>query len=203
MTDPALRRRVAVHEAGHAVAFVVLGIPLEFASIRPGRSFLGVVVPAARDGADLGALNFDAICNEPPALREDVERRIIAGLAGELAELYGTATPASGYLDDDDEQIARAALATLPSRIAELVTEHEDRLDPVTADEDAARELADAFAGPDVGPHYLAWLRAEARDLVTRYAAAILRVADALERRAILTGDAVAALVHPQRSKGA
>ena len=45
------------------------------------------------------------------------------------------------------------------------------------------------------GAFYLEWLRAEARALVVRYQDEILRVADALERHAVLRADEVAALV--------
>jgi hypothetical protein len=47
------------------------------------------------------------------------------------------------------------------------------------------------------GAFYLELLRAEARALVVRYRAEILREADALERLAVLRGDAIAALVFP------
>jgi len=52
------RRRTAVHEAGHAVAGIVLGHAIEHASISPGRGFRGIAVPVPRDlpGADA----FDA-----------------------------------------------------------------------------------------------------------------------------------------------
>ena len=69
-------------------------------------------------------------------------------------------------------------------------------------DETTAWRTAHALAGDfEVTLHYLAWLRGEARQLVVRCAPAILRVADALERSAVLDGEQVAALVRP--SKGA
>jgi hypothetical protein len=52
------------------------------------------------------------------------------------------------------------------------------------------------------GAFYLECFRVESRALVVRYAAAILRVADALERHAILQGDQVAALSIPRRKTG-
>ena len=62
-------------------------------------------------------------------------------------------------------------------------------------DEEHAWSLTQASAGPGVGAWYLDWLREEARAFVVRYHAAILRVADALERHAVWRGDQVAALV--------
>ena len=83
--DPAARRRTALHEAGHAVAFVTLGIPLEYASIRPGRSFNAVVVPTHREMPDLDAFGVGLLVEQPSALRAELERDVIATLAGDLA----------------------------------------------------------------------------------------------------------------------
>jgi hypothetical protein len=47
--------------------------------------------------------------------------------------------------------------------------------------------------------HFFEMLRIEPQDLVMRYSAAILRVAEALERHAVLRGDQASALVFPKR----
>ena len=47
--------------------------------------------------------------------------------------------------------------------------------------------------------HYFEMLRIEPQGLVTRYSAAILRVAEVLERHAVLRGDQASALVFPKR----
>ena len=194
--EAAARRRTALHEAGHAAADVVLGLPLEYASIRAGRTFAGVAVPVARDLRDADKLTMYPTMLQPPALRDDVERRVISMLAGALAELYlGELPPPRDYSDDEALAIARAALARLPPRLAELVVHHEEREDPTGGDEDNAYGLAEAIVGPEAAELYLALLRHEARALVVRYHAAIRSVADALERHAVLSGDAVAALV--------
>ena len=57
-------------------------------------------------------------------------------------------------------------------------------------DEDNAYGLAEAIVGPEAAELYLALLGHEARALVVRYHAAIRSVADALERHAVLFGDA-------------
>lgn len=204
--DPSARRRTALHEAGHACAEVILGGAVEYASIRPGRTFAGIEVPAARDLIDVDGFApwLPSVTLEPPALRVAVERQIIATLAGELAALYLAPLPARGwYGPDDAAEIARQALVGLGPRIADLVVGHELREQPTDSDEVSAQSLASAFAGPEAGPYYVEWLRCEARELVTRYHAAIRRVADALERSAVLRGDQIAALVHPTQEEPA
>jgi hypothetical protein len=83
-------------------------------------------------------------------------------------------------------------------RLAELVVDREESDEPLDDDETHAFALAGAIAsiGSEMGgAFYLEWLRAEARALVVRYQDEILRVADALERHAVLRADEVAALV--------
>lgn len=182
---PLDRRRIALHEAGHAVACVVFGTPLEYVSIRPGRTFGGVTVGVPREVPDAPgrATWLD------PAIRVDLERRVIASLAGDLAERLD---PTAGPRPVDETEV-RAALEALGPRVVELI-EREQRDDPVLSDAAAAWYLAERLAG-DGARHYVEWLRVEANELVLRYAAAIGRVAEALERREVLDGPAVAALV--------
>jgi hypothetical protein len=189
------RRETALHEAGHAVAQVLLCLPLEYASIRRGKTFGGVVVPAPME-IDVNGIQHGRVSQQLPSLRSIVERRIISTLAGELAARYLAAEPApAGYVDDETETIAREALQRLGPRLAELVVHHEQAED-TGSDEANAWKDAGIFADGEPQAAYLAWLRAEARLLVTTYAPAILRVADALEKYAVLNGEQVAALVH-------
>jgi len=199
--DPAGRRRTALHEAGHAVADYVLGRPIEYVSIRPGLTFGGIAVTMPRDRPDAGGFApWSPVALQPPALRADIERQIIATLAGELSALFLAVAPGTvRYSDDAAEEIAGGALAALGPRTAELVVDHEESEESSGSDETNAWDLAVAFAGPEVGGHYLGWLRAEARELVICYHGAISRVADALERHAVLAGEQVAALVHPPK----
>jgi hypothetical protein len=166
---------------------VVLRGTVEYVSIRPGRTFSGINVPVRTGRSDVDRFNpFLPVNAQPPALRGDVERDIICKLAGDIAALY-LATPTSGYRDEpDSDSIARRALESLGPRLAELVVAREESEEASDGDEANAWQLADAFAGPEVGMFYLEWLRASARALVMRYSAAILRVADALERHAVL-----------------
>ena len=88
----------------------------------------------------------------------------------------------------------------LGPRISELVIHHETRDEAYVSDQHRATDFAIAVFGDVLGgAHYLAWLRAEAEALVIRYRTAILRVADALERHAVLRDEQVAALVYPSR----
>ena len=196
---PERRRHVALHEAGHAVASDLFGMPLEYVSIRPGETFDGIT---SGDPHPIPP-GFDAsrpVAAQPHEVRAAVERRILGDLAGDVAARYLAAEPATVRCDPlEAAEIDRQALTAVGPRTAELVVREEERTEPHESDEAKAWELADAFAGPETGWRYLEWLRSEARDLAIRYHPAILRVADALERSGILTGEQVAALVHPPR----
>jgi hypothetical protein len=139
---------------------------------------------------------------QPPRMRAGIEREILAIFAGDLAGLYLVPGEpgAARYVDEDVDAIATQALASLGPRLAELVVAHEQAEEPFLDDEAHARQLANTSAGPEAGPLYAEMLRVEARLLVTRHHRAILRVADALEREAVLDGAQIAALVRPQKA---
>lgn len=196
---PEQRRHVALHEAGHAVASIVLGVPLEYASIRPGRTFAGVNVHAPGVPVDTSTLTQYPSLLQPLALRDHVERSIVVSLVGELAAMYfADESSRSAFTSDEAENMAREALVALGPRLAELVVEHEERQEPTDGDEANAWHLAQALVGDGVA-YYVELLRIEARTLVVRYRDAILRVAAELERRAVLQGAQVAAIVYPPK----
>jgi len=198
----AARRLTCVHEAGHAVAEVVLGQTVEYVSVRPGKHFGGIEVPVRHERPEADRFApWHPVSLQPPELRADIERSIIVLLAGDLAALYLGPSQTSYVGEPEVEEIARRALDNLGPRIAELVGALEESDGPFDDDDTKAVGLASAFAGPQAGIFYLAWLRAEASELVMRYQAAIRRVGDALERHAVLRGDEVAALVHPSRKE--
>src|SRR4051794_32921778 len=96
MTDPTALRRTALHEAGHAVAELILGGQVEYVSTRPGNAFRGIEVAVPRP-LDLGGFDpFRSVSVQPPGLRADVERRIVVFLAGEIAAQYLGPTPEEG-----------------------------------------------------------------------------------------------------------
>ena len=202
------RRWTALHEAGHGVAEVVLGGAGKYVSIRPGKTFSGihVSVPSERDTSQFNP--FKPLITQPAELRADIEREVIVYLAGDLAAatLYEPSGDESEAIEaPDTDALARQALASLGPRLAELIVADEESDEPHEDDETRAHELASAFVsiGDDTmsGAFYLEWLRGEARALVLRYRAAILRVADALERHVVLQGEQVAALVYPPKRR--
>src|SRR5687767_7880847 len=126
MTDPADRRRTCVHEAGHAVAQYVLGDQTEYVSVRPGKAFRGIHVQVKRQLTDIGRFDpFTSVSVQSPALRADVERKIVVFLAGDIAALLLAPHPLEGYQDDEADRIARQALDSLGPRLSELVVANE------------------------------------------------------------------------------
>jgi hypothetical protein len=122
-------------------------------------------------------------------------------LAGDVAVEY-LCGPEEGYRDDPEADVlARRSLEHLGPRLAELVIAGEESDEDHGDDETKAWHLADAFAGSQAAMFYVEWLRAEARELVMRYRAAIERVADALARHAVLRGEQVAAFVYPPKDR--
>lgn len=202
MTD-ATRRRTAIHEAAHAVASVVLGVPVDYVSVRPGQTFSGITYGVQRTLSDLDGFDpFRAVTQQPAALRADIERKVMMTLAADIAVRNLGPGPMSGYDEPKEaEAIAYQTLARFGPRLAELIVAQETSEEPSEYDETKARDLVYGFAGPDAAVAYLEWIRADAGELVRRYQAAILRVADALERRAVLRGKHVAALVYPPKPK--
>lgn len=71
MRSPSVKRSCAIHEAGHAVAALALGVDVESVSIRMGRGTGGTT---------------SVISQNPIPTREDLERDVIVGLAGRAAD---------------------------------------------------------------------------------------------------------------------
>jgi hypothetical protein len=71
MRSPEVKRACAIHEAGHAVAAIALGVDVESVSIRMGCGTGGTT---------------SVISLNPIPTREDLERDIIVGLAGRAAD---------------------------------------------------------------------------------------------------------------------
>ena len=149
---PDQRHWVAIHEGGHAVANVVLGRTVEYVSIRPGKTFAGLSVAATEDIPDMDRWNqFLPISVAPPAFRADLEKRIIAKLAGEIAAtlLYQpSSVGAPPRLDPSEtESIARKALDSLGPRLAARRLRRGRGLVPPRR-----RCLREALADPDLEP---------------------------------------------------
>lgn len=184
---------VAVHEAGHAVVAWRLDHRLGWVTVEPGRSFDGCQTSWPAVAADPTDVDPDV---PPPlwpaAARRNVEAEVMVLLAGDLAaELF--ARPTSGYRSP---QPAERVIDQLP----EPTDGERHHLANAQAEEsydtDDARALAlavVAFGGHRLAAAapWLTWLQAEARALLTAHADDVLRLADALESRRTLGGDAV------------
>ncbi|KQT62274.1 MULTISPECIES: AAA family ATPase [unclassified Aureimonas] len=101
----AVLRRVAIHEAGHAVVHMLLG----------GRpSSLSIV----RDGTSAGAVVLDFSGSSVEGLRQDIEALIIPILAGRAAEeiVLGSASAGAGGSDSSDLGQATAWLMRIEAQ---------------------------------------------------------------------------------------
>ena len=181
--DPNSIRTIAVHEAGHAVASVVLGQGLKSVNIRPH------VLPDGRIRSGL---------TDTPFMEADIAGRgesaakpyLIQGFSGPIAEIkvnwrYHEQNGSSG----DYERIRRiAAIAICGTPSAESYVE-------ITPEEWARNE-----------PRWRALLESaytDAVSLVEDHWPAIKEVATLLGARQELSGDEVAAIVNNPRSQAA
>lgn len=164
------RLRTSFHEAGHAVAAVLLGRPLGLVTIRPGAAYSGLCqwTSARVTDADLDKIDRGPVPMMPARLRRVIETSVIVSLCGplaaELAGPYnGTVPPDEAHDLDEAERLARG--------VADLSRPDRDRLagleadpEPLDPDEERAWRRASAL-DVDAPVHYLGWLRALARSL--------------------------------------
>ena len=203
---PDHRRRVAFHEAAHAVAVWALGLGIRAVSITQRQHHAGIMlwddeVPD-RELIDT-TLPLPAL---DPALRRWAECRAVVALAGREGELLHVALPAP-------DTPARTVLPgpetvrppTPAGRDLRKLIEAADRPDTRTDAEQAAEAVWMVAADPEVQAHHLALLRVVARDLIRLHAERVVRLADALLTAAEIEGpDAVAHIegrhdaTHPQ-----
>lgn len=98
-----MQRRVAYHEAGHAVIGLALGMPLDAVSVRSTECYAGIspLAPAAvpdMSGVDPAQPTPIFL---PPKIRRALEIRLWTSWAGELAEDL-MQEPRSGYIAFSD-----------------------------------------------------------------------------------------------------
>jgi hypothetical protein len=164
------RRRVAYHEAGHAVMAYTVGRRNGVVSIRPGEHYNGIAFhgPAPRPSElERGKLGLP-VPLLPARLRRWIETEILIVVAGREAEFFRFIPPTRYSGPDPDEEaavrLARASVE-LSTRESEALAAADHAELPV--DERQAEKLAWVAVGPDAeGWAYLNWLRATTRNLV-------------------------------------
>ncbi|SFF25657.1 Peptidase family M41, partial [Aureimonas phyllosphaerae] len=174
--SPALRRRIAVHEAGHAVALLSMGLCPSIVSILPGPEGSGGQVRIGSIGSGEGLLR-------------DVEAAVIVALAGRAAEelILGEASAGAGGGGLSDLAQATQRLAHLEGQMGlgrSLV--HQQQVDVRDIDRRLQR------------------LYGEAQMIVLQYQKAVRRIADELVAKRILNDASLKAILHAQEvgSKG-
>ena len=173
--SPADLRLCSIHEAGHAVAAIILGLNLEGASIRDSSTQGGVVRTASR------AAFLDA---------EDVHDRLVALLSGRAAEevLLGRVTSGAGGQTGSDLQRATWLAASAAAELG-LDREHGLAWTPLP---DRQAELSEALAADarlaGLVRRRLAAAYDDALVIVRRSASTVQAVADELLDRGALSG---------------
>ncbi len=176
---PAVLRRIAVHEAAHAVTTVVLSIGELLYVTLQSRGTSGGHTKARSSDADL--MTF-----------ADIEKRVISILSAGVAEriLLGSKSIGSGGTDTSDDGIATSMIAVLHASTS-LTGEFFHRC---SSDEALATVRADPRLRHLVEQH-LRRLEKRATDLVERHRECIDAVAHALAKSRYLTGDEVVAVM--------
>jgi cell division protease FtsH len=176
---PAVLRRIAVHEAAHAVTTVVLSIGELLYVTLQSRGTSGGHTKARSSDADLMTL-------------PDIEKRVISILSGGVAEriLLGSKSIGSGGTDTSDDGIATSMIAVLYASTS-LTGEF---FHSCSSEEALATVRADPRLR-DLVEQHLRRLEKRATDLVERYRKCIDAVAKALAKSRYLTGDEVIAVL--------
>jgi hypothetical protein len=186
---PDFLRRIAVHEAAHAVT----------AAIIPVGNL--IYVKLASRGRSAGHTRLEYLDDDLTVLA-DVEDRVVSILAAGVAErlLLGAASTGSGGNDNSDLGVATAMIAVLHTSTSLVDTlfhrcSSEDALATVRSDPALRRRVE----------RHLRELEERACELVQRHRDSILAVADELAAKRHLTGEAVISIIeriHRQNTVG-
>jgi hypothetical protein len=192
--------RTAVHEAAHAVVARLLGLDVQAVTVSRGRRYAGVclvVPPDAAAGRSL--LGVMSAVQLPPALRQELEVDLMVTAAGNLAvDLFQGPGRRPDRLADrvsarlDREADAPALTAEERSDVAAAAARTEGETD----DDIVTRLAVEMNAGdlPAAALH-VAYLEASTRTLLSRNAAAVRAVADALLEHRTLGAEHVSRLI--------
>jgi DNA polymerase III delta prime subunit len=165
-------RRIALHEAAHAVIAHAFGHPVDAATI---------VVTATTDGETRSAPTNVAFTADV------VDEVVVVGLAGRAAEEAFLGAPSAGAEGDLAQATALLAAAHGSLGLGAWLLHRSRSIDASTLlkDDSDMRAVVEAHLGD---------LYRRALALVTQHRAAIERVADALIARRLLTGDDIRVL---------
>jgi hypothetical protein len=177
--QPDFLRRIAVHEAAHAVTAVVIPIGVL------------VYVKLAARGRSAGHTKI-AYQDDDLTVLADVEKRVVSILSASVAErlLLGAASTGSGGNDNSDLGVATTMLAVIHTSTCLAGT----LLHRCSSNDALATVRGDPVLRRRVELH-LRELEKRAVELVQRYRDCILAVADELAAKRHLTGDAVMSII--------
>ena len=184
---PDFLRRIAIHEAAHAVTAVIIPV-----------GTVGYIKLGSR-GHSAAHTSIDYSEGDLPTLA-DIEDRVVSILAAGVAErlFLGAASTGSGGPDDSDLGVATGLLAVLHTSTSVMGT----LLHRCSSNDALATVRTDPVLRRRVERH-LRELEQRACELVQRHRNAILAVAGELAVKRHLTGDAVISIierVHRQNS---
>jgi cell division protease FtsH len=178
--DPNDLRYVALHEAGHAVAAVVLGLSLKKVFIKQCPT-TGVRVGFT----DSGGLTDNHL---PSVFEKEMEARLIQCYAGFRAEIKENPAASKTFRFALDEEDAYRV----------FVLEFCESTDPDVGTIEDVLAYFRRHGFPTA--HVVASFRREARELLAKHWQAVLEVADLLVQKKALSGKEVAAIVNAARA---
>lgn len=204
------RAVIGLHEAGHFLGSVkLLNIVPGGLSIHRTDAFLGVCVLPDAPPIDFHRHDPARPWAVDPALRREVERRIVFDLAGSAAERLQRFLPTGWRVDDETPAACEVRASAMAASLERFAPRDRDLLRDVeamrvdhreTAPDDAeAADLAVRLAGA-AGGALLIFQGAVADQFAHRYAAPILAIADALRERTVLSGDDALAIVRGEEA---
>ena len=189
--NPDAVRRMATHEAGHALGFASLGVGL----------VEQVVVEPTVGGLSTTTVNItELVRGMPYATRRDVGAQLRAILAGRAAEEVLLGVPSGGAGGSEGSDLARATRLACAIVVSSGLDDHADALLFLAPGDDPDR-LGHLLLVPEIRHRVGAVISqgyAEALELVRKHRDAVERVAAALAEHGRLSGQEVEAMLSLQ-----